>query len=97
MISKRTESHLISFWLCSANVTLKWAFDECADWRRARMLCLPDYHPHQILLEMQLFMNRWLMAEFSGSIKRDKSDYVSVIVTIFCIDQTEHFSYSVTA
>lgn len=96
MISKRTESHLISLWLCSANVTLKWAFDKCADWRRARMICLPDYHPHQFLLKMQLFMNRWLMAEFSGSIKRDKSDYVSVIVTIFCIDQTEHFSYSVT-
>ena len=96
MISKRTQSHLISFWLCSANVILKWAFDKCADWRRARMIRLPDYHPHQILLEMELFMKRWLMAGFSSSAKRHKSDYFSVIVTIFCIDQTEHISYSVT-
>ena len=96
MISKRTESHLISFWLYSANVILKWAFDKCADWRHARMICLPDCHPHQILLEMQLFMNRWLMAGFSSRAKRDKSHYFFFIVTIFCIDQTEHISYSVT-
>lgn len=95
MISKRTGSHLISFWLCSAKVILKWAFDKRTDLRRARMVCLPDYHPHQMLLEMQHSMNLWLMAGFSGITKRDKSDYFSVIVSIFWIDQTEHISSSV--
>jgi hypothetical protein len=59
------------------------------------MICLPDYHPHQILLEMQHSMNRWLMAGFSSITKRDKSDYFSFIVSIFWIDQIEHNSYSV--
>ena len=95
MISKRKESYPISFWLCSAKVILKWDFDKCADWRRALMICLPDYHPHQILLEMQHSMNRWLMAGFSRTTKRDQSDYFSVIVLIFWIDQAEHNSYSV--
>lgn len=96
MISKIAEIHLISFWLCSAKVILKWAFNKCADWRRARMICLPDYHPYQILLELQHSMNLWLIAGFSRITKRVKSVYFSFIVSIFLIDQTEHISYSVT-
>lgn len=59
------------------------------------MICLPDYYPRQILLEMQHSMNRWLMAGFSSITKRDQSDYFSVIVSIFWIDQIENISYSV--
>lgn len=93
MIYQRKESHLISFWLCRANVTLKLAFDKCAGWRRAHMICLPDYHPQQILSKMQILMSPWLMTGFSSNTKRDRSDDLSVIVTILCTDQAEQISY----
>lgn len=95
MISKIAESHLISFWHCSTKVILKWAFNKCADRRRARMICLPDYRPHQILLELQRSMNLWLIAGFSRITKRVKAVYFSFIVSIFWIDQKEHIFYSV--
>jgi len=94
--AKRTESHLISVWPYGANVILKWAFDKYADRRRACLISLSDYRLHQILLEIQIFIHRWLMAGISGSTKKDESDYLSDITTIFCVEQTENTSYSVT-
>lgn len=96
MSAQRTESHLIWLWPCGANVILKWALDKFADWRRARMICLTDFHPRQILLEMQLSIHRWSMVGFFRSAKKDDSDYFLDFITIFCFDQTENISYSVT-